>query len=94
MKLFEVADKRAMEQLLPDAGIIGEVDPDYAVEFVDALFRRAVGIDLRGVLEANAGMRIMGVPVTNLPDDSDYCFAFGDELGRIVLVSGKQASSK
>lgn len=89
VKLFEVADKRAMEQLLPDAGIMGEVDPDYAVEFVDALFRRAVGIDLRGVLEANAGMRIMGVPVTNLPDDSDYCFAFGDELGRIVFGIGK-----
>jgi hypothetical protein len=90
VKLLEVADKRAMEKILPDAGIITEeVDPDYAVEFLDALFRRAVGIDLRGVLEANAGMRIMGVPVTNLPDDSDYCFAFGDELGRIVFGIGK-----
>ena len=89
VKLLEVADKRAMDRMLPDAGIMGEVDPDYAVEFVDALFRRAVGIDLRGVLEANAGMRIMGVPVTNLPDDSDYCFAFGDELGRIVFGIGK-----
>ncbi|HBQ1917611.1 TPA: hypothetical protein MDF90_003308 [Klebsiella pneumoniae] len=89
VKLLEVADKRAMNRMLPDAGIMGEVDPDYAVEFVDALFRRAVGIDLRGVLEANAGMRIMGVPVTNLPDDSDYCFAFGDELGRIVFGIGK-----
>ncbi|MFU8704577.1 sialate O-acetylesterase [Klebsiella aerogenes] len=89
VKLFEVADKRAMEQLLPDAGIMGEIDPGYVVEFVDEFFRRAVGIDLRGVLEANAGMRIMGVPVTNLADDSDYCFAFSDELGRIVFGIGK-----
>lgn len=90
VKLVEVADKRLMDKLLPNAGInTEEGDPDFAVEFLDELFRRAVGIDLRGVLEANAGMRIMGVPVTDLPEDSDYCFAFGDELGRVVFGIGK-----
>lgn len=90
VKLFEVADKRAMEQLLPDAGIFTDEDADFAVEFLDKLYRRAVGIDLKGVLEANAGMRINGVPVINLPDDSEYCIAFTDKKDRVAFGIGKK----
>ncbi|MGL3623004.1 hypothetical protein ACSTTF_25465, partial [Serratia marcescens] len=89
IRIAEIASQSAMERLLMDAGILTESDPDYAIEFVDKLLRRAVGIAKNGRFEANAGMNISGVPVTELPADSDYCVLFRDARDRVAFGIGK-----
>lgn len=89
IRVAEIASQSAMERLLMDAGILTESDPDYAIEFVDKLLRRAVGIAKNGRFEANAGMNISGVPVTELPADSDYCVLFRDARDRVAFGIGK-----
>lgn len=89
LKVLEVTDRALLDNLLPGAGINTAGDPAYTVEFVDKLLRRAVGIDNQGVLEANAGMKIMGVPVNDLPEDSEYCLVFGDGKDRVAFGIGK-----
>lgn len=89
LKVAEIASQSAMERLLIDAGILTESDPDYVIEFVDKLLRRAVGITKSGLFEANAGMNISGVPVTELPEDSEYCLLFRDGLDHVAFGIGK-----
>lgn len=89
LKVAEIASQSAMERLLIDAGILTESDPDYVIEFVDKLLRRAVGITKSGMFEANAGMNISGVPVIELPEDSEYCLLFRDGLYHVAFGIGK-----
>ncbi|BEO70508.1 hypothetical protein SMQE32_13270 [Serratia marcescens] len=89
VRVAEIASQSAVERLLMNAGILTESDPDYAIEFVDGLLRRAVGVANNGRLEANAGMNISGVPITELPEDSDYCVLFRDARDRVAFGIGK-----
>ncbi|QPS88851.1 prophage tail fiber N-terminal domain-containing protein [Serratia plymuthica] len=89
IRIAEIASQSAMERLLMGAGILTESDSAYAIEFVDRFLRRAVGVANNGRLEANAGLNISGVPITDLPEDSDYCVLFRDARDRVAFGIGK-----
>lgn len=78
------------------AGIFHGVDFPFEIVADDggqaiAVDKNACLIANNGVNIQNGGMSINGTPIVDLPENSEYAFAFGDDEGRVVIGIGKDS---